>query len=150
GPGLSANRRRAARCHPRRSTPSAARSAGRRAPRSSPPAAGGCRRTPRPRSSSPSVVPAVPRSPAARAAARHPAAPRRARVWEGMSEPPPDLHEFVTFDAPDEHRTYAFDVTFLTSPWRCIYGQGCQGVLTGPAPELERGCCSYGAHFVDE
>jgi hypothetical protein len=67
-----------------------------------------------------------------------------------MSEPPPDLHEFVTFDAPDERRTYAFDVTFLTSPWRCIYGQGCQGVLTGPAPELERGCCSYGAHFVDE
>jgi hypothetical protein len=23
-------------------------------------------------------------------------------------------------------------------------------VLTGPAPELEHGCCSYGAHFVDE
>ena len=43
-----------------------------------------------------------------------------------------------------------FDVTFLTSPWRCIYGHGCQGVLTGPAPELEQGCCSYGAHFVDE
>ena len=25
---------------------------------------------------------------------------------------------------------------------------GCQGVLTGPAPELAQGCCSYGAHFT--
>jgi hypothetical protein len=55
----------------------------------------------------------------------------------------------VSFDAPDEHRTYAFDVTFLTSPWTCIYGAGCQGVLTGPAADLEQGCCTYGAHFVD-
>jgi hypothetical protein len=23
-------------------------------------------------------------------------------------------------------------------------------VLTGPAPELEQGCCSYGAHFIDD
>ena len=43
-----------------------------------------------------------------------------------------------------------FDVTFLPQPLACIYGHGCQGVLTGPAPELEQGCCSYGAHFVDE
>jgi hypothetical protein len=62
---------------------------------------------------------------------------------------PDDLHEWVSFEDPDEHRTWVFDVTFLTSPWICIYGAGCQGVLTGPAPELEQGCCSYGAHFVD-
>src|SRR5262249_3447552 len=36
------------------------------------------------------------------------------------------------------------------SRWHCIYGQGCQGVLTGPAPELAQGCCSYGAHFTDD
>ena len=42
-----------------------------------------------------------------------------------------------------------FDVTFLTSRWTCIYGRGCQGVLTGPAEDLAQGCCSYGAHFVD-
>src|SRR3546814_4188155 len=47
-------------------------------------------------------------------------------------------------------RTWIFDVTFLASAWTCIYGRGCQGVLTGPTPELEQGCCSYGAHFVDE
>ena len=31
----------------------------------------------------------------------------------------------------------------------CIYGCGCQGILDEPSPELEQGCCSYGAHFVD-
>jgi hypothetical protein len=67
-----------------------------------------------------------------------------------VASPPSDLHEYVTFDAPGEHRTYAFDLTFLTSPWRCVYGGGCQGVLTAAAPDLEQGCCSYGAHLIDE
>jgi hypothetical protein len=61
-----------------------------------------------------------------------------------------DLHEWVSFEDPDEERTWVFDLTYLASPWRCIYGQGCQGVLTGPAEDLAQGCCSYGAHFVDE
>jgi hypothetical protein len=64
--------------------------------------------------------------------------------------PPPDLHEYVAFDDPEEERTWVFDLTFLTSNWSCIYGHGCPGVLTAPAPELEEGCCSYGAHLVDE
>ncbi len=63
---------------------------------------------------------------------------------------PEDLHEWISFEDPREERTWVFDVTFLTSPWTCIYGRGCQGVLTGPAEELEQGCCSYGAHFVDD
>ncbi|MEO6317813.1 MAG: hypothetical protein ABIP36_03430 [Acidimicrobiales bacterium] len=63
---------------------------------------------------------------------------------------PDDLHEWISFEDATEERTWVFDVTFLTSAWTCIYGAGCQGVLTGPAPELEQGCCSYGAHFVDE
>jgi len=54
----------------------------------------------------------------------------------------------VSFDDPTEARTWMVDVTFLESSWRCIYGQGCQGVLTEPAPEMEQGCCSYGAHFT--
>ena len=40
-------------------------------------------------------------------------------------------------------------MTFLLSSWQCIFGNGCQGVLTEPAPELVQGCCSYGAHFSD-
>ena len=59
-----------------------------------------------------------------------------------------DLHEWVSFEDPDEHRTWVFDVTFLTSNWTCIFGRGCPGVLTEAAPELVHGCCSYGAHFT--
>jgi len=62
---------------------------------------------------------------------------------------PADAREWVSFEDPNEERTWVFDVTFLTSRWTCIYGQGCQGVLTAPAPELVHGCCSYGAHMVD-
>lgn len=61
---------------------------------------------------------------------------------------PADAHEWVSFEDPEEERTWLFDVTFLASGWTCIYGEGCQGVLTGPAPELAQGCCSYGAHFT--
>ncbi len=61
-----------------------------------------------------------------------------------------DLHEWVSFDDPEEARTWVFDLTFLASNWTCIFGNGCPGVLTGPAPELVQGCCSYGAHFADD
>lgn len=58
--------------------------------------------------------------------------------------------EWVTFDDPDEEgRRWQIDVTFLLSRWQCIFGNGCQGVLTEKAPELVHGCCSYGAHFSD-
>ncbi|HEY1281909.1 MAG TPA: hypothetical protein VGF22_19660, partial [Acidimicrobiales bacterium] len=63
---------------------------------------------------------------------------------------PDDLHEYLSFEDPQDQRTWVFDVTFLLSSWTCIYGRGCQGVLTGPAPEREEGCCSYGAHFIDD
>jgi hypothetical protein len=56
----------------------------------------------------------------------------------------------VSFEDPEEIRTWVFDVTFLLSGWTCIFGAGCQGVLTGPTPELEQGCCSYGAHFTGD
>ena len=71
----------------------------------------------------------------------------RARAGVGQPGAPDTAHEWVSFEDPDEDRTWLFDVTFLTSRWTCIYGCGCQGVLTGPAPEREEGCCSYGAHF---
>jgi hypothetical protein len=67
-----------------------------------------------------------------------------------VARPPADSREWVSFEDEGEERTWVFDVTFLTSNWKCIFGQGCQGVLTGPAAELVQGCCSYGAHFVDK
>jgi len=62
--------------------------------------------------------------------------------------PPPGAHEWLSFPDPKEDRTWVFDVTFLLSSWECIFGRGCQGVLTGPASDLVQGCCSYGAHFT--
>lgn len=61
-----------------------------------------------------------------------------------------DRHEWLSFEDPEEDRTWLFDLTFLLSRWTCIFGRGCQGVLTAEAPELVHGCCSYGAHFVDD
>lgn len=78
------------------------------------------------------------------------AGPRRATVRAvPAAASPADAHEWVSFEDPEEERTWVFDVTFLTSRWTCIFGAGCQGVLTGPTPELVQGCCSYGAHFTD-
>jgi hypothetical protein len=63
---------------------------------------------------------------------------------------PEDLHEWVSFEDPDGRDvTWTFDLTFMTSPWTCIFGSGCQGVLTEDASELSHGCCSYGAHLMD-
>jgi hypothetical protein len=60
------------------------------------------------------------------------------------------VREWVTFDDPrEEGRRWQVDITFMLSAWNCIFGCGCQGVLTEPAPEEVLGCCSYGAHFSD-
>ena len=63
---------------------------------------------------------------------------------------PTDRHEWISFEDPDEDRTWVFDLTFLLSRWTCIFGRGCQGVLTEPSAEMVQGCCSYGAHFSDD
>ena len=61
-----------------------------------------------------------------------------------------EVHEWISFEDPTERRTWVFDVTYLRSNHRCIYGEGCQGILDEPAEELAQGCCSFGAHFVDD
>ena len=67
-----------------------------------------------------------------------------------MAKAPRDAHEWVSFDSTDEERTWRFDLTYMESPWVCIFGQGCKGVLTEDASELVQGCCSYGAHLLDK
>ncbi|MGI9016833.1 MAG: hypothetical protein ACR2HR_06990 [Euzebya sp.] len=57
--------------------------------------------------------------------------------------------EWVSLTDPDEpHERYVFDVSFLTSSYSCIYGQGCPG--TEGVDGDDRGCCRFGAHFVDD
>jgi hypothetical protein len=61
-----------------------------------------------------------------------------------------EVHEWISFEDPEELRTWVFDATYLRSKHKCIYGEGCQGVLDAPAEHMMQGCCSYGAHFVDD
>ena len=63
---------------------------------------------------------------------------------------PDDLHEWISFEDPGEHRTWLFDATYLSSNYMCIYGCGCKGILDDPSTDLQQGCCSYGAHFADD
>ena len=58
--------------------------------------------------------------------------------------------EWVSFEDPDELRTWMIDATFFRSNYKCIYGEGCKGVHDDPTPELMQGCCSFGAHFLDD
>ena len=62
---------------------------------------------------------------------------------------PDDLHEWLSFDLDDD--TYDVRRHVPHQPLDAASSaRGCPGVLTGPAPELEQGCCSYGAHFTDK
>ena len=57
--------------------------------------------------------------------------------------------EWVSLLDPEEpHDRYLFDVSFLTSTYACIYGRGCPG--TEGVEDDDRGCCRFGAHFVDD
>lgn len=48
----------------------------------------------------------------------------------------------------EDNTTWLFDLTFLTSNWRCTFGTSCQG--TEPGDNGARGCCAHGAHLVDD
>ena len=53
--------------------------------------------------------------------------------------------EFVNPD--DDSEVLRCDLTWLTSSYRCIFGQGCPGIYAD-APDV--GCCTLGAHFADK
>lgn len=59
--------------------------------------------------------------------------------------PPADGHEWISLTA-DDGSTWLLDVTFLSSGYGCIYGQGCPGIDVGLA---SHGCCTHGAHLSD-
>ena len=57
------------------------------------------------------------------------------------------MSEFVHIEDGDTQ--WRFEREFLTSNWRCTFGNGCKGILREEAAELNQGCCSLGAHFGD-
>src|SRR5690625_2464978 len=58
-----------------------------------------------------------------------------ARVWVEFTDP------------ADDDQVVRADLTWLTSRWTCIFGQGCPGI---DAARPAAGCCTLGAHFADE
>lgn len=64
-----------------------------------------------------------------------------------MDEHPERFEQFVD---PVDGTRWRVDLGFLGSGWACIWGDGCQGILAEPAPDLQQGCCSVGAELLDE
>ena len=66
-----------------------------------------------------------------------------------MSEVKPGFaRDWVEFTDPnDPEEIFKCDLTWLTSYWTCIYGDGCQGVFKD---RPNAGCCTEGAMYSDE
>jgi hypothetical protein len=56
-----------------------------------------------------------------------------------------DWVEFVNPDNSEE--IFKCDITWLTSYWQCIYGNGCCGI---DADKPDAGCCSDGAYYTNK
>ena len=55
---------------------------------------------------------------------------------------------FVEFGDPaDREQVFRCDLTWLTSRWTCVFGDGCRGLY---ADRPDDGCCTLGAHFSDD
>ncbi len=54
--------------------------------------------------------------------------------------------EFV--DPADSDQVFRCDLTWLTSRWTCIFGNGCKGIYADQPAGV--GCCTLGAHFSDK
>ena len=50
-------------------------------------------------------------------------------------------------DPADDEQVFRCDLTWLTSSYTCIFGQGCPGIF---AESPDNGCCTLGAHFSDK
>jgi hypothetical protein len=55
---------------------------------------------------------------------------------------------WVEFADPDDSdQRFRCDLTWLTSSWTCIFGNGCPGIYEDRPDD---GCCTLGAHFTDK
>jgi len=50
-------------------------------------------------------------------------------------------------DPAEEGQVFRCDLTWLTSSWTCIFGNGCKGIYANRPYD---GCCTLGAHFADD
>ncbi len=54
--------------------------------------------------------------------------------------------EVPVTDGSTPDTVYRFDLTWLTSSWRCVFGAGCPGI---DASLPDAGCCVHGAYFSE-
>ncbi len=57
---------------------------------------------------------------------------------------------YERFTDPVDGTRWRIDVGFTSSNWTCIWGRGCEGILDHRSAELNQGCCSVGAHLIDD
>ena len=67
-----------------------------------------------------------------------------------MPEVPLDFpRAWIEFPTPrTTSKSFRADLTWLTSNWSCIFGNGCQGIYADQPAGV--GCCTLGAHFSDK
>ena len=74
---------------------------------------------------------------------------KRPKIKLSKNEVPPnfvrDWVEFINPANPEE--IFKCDMTWLTSYWQCIYGNGCCGI---DADKPDAGCCSDGAYYTSK
>ncbi len=86
----------------------------------------------------------------AQAEPAHPVIPTQAGAAASERIPLPEkgldfAREWVEFvDPADAEQLFRCDLTWLTSSWGCIFGNGCHGIVPGRAAD---GCCSHGAFY---
>lgn len=72
-------------------------------------------------------------------------------VRHNTAMPVPDhTSNHEEFTDPVDGTRWRIDMDFARSNWQCIWGDGCEGILEQRAAELNQGCCSVGAHLVDD
>jgi hypothetical protein len=62
----------------------------------------------------------------------------------------PGPQHFEEFADPIDGTRWRVDMSFMSSNWHCIWGDGCEGILEHRAAALNQGCCSVGAHLIDD
>lgn len=65
-------------------------------------------------------------------------------------KPDQSAPRFEQFVDPVDGTKWRIDVAFIDSNWTCLWGNGCEGIRDDLAAELEQGCCSVGAHLIDD
>ncbi len=51
---------------------------------------------------------------------------------------------------PVDGTRWRVDKDFINSNWTCIWDAGCAGIHDEPTVDLQQGCCSAGAHLLDD